>query len=257
MPAFPTGTITFLFTDIEGSTRLWEQHPMAMKVAHARHGEIIAGFVDRHGGTLVRERGEGDSCFAVFSQASDAVAAIAAIQSRLATEPWPEEAPIWVRAALHTGEALLREDDYNSSAVNRCARLRAIASGGQTLLSRATYELVRDTPPAGVTFKDLGLHRLKDLQRSEQVYQLVQPGLPSDFPPLKSLDALSTNLPQHLTHFIGRERESEAVKRLLGHTRLLTLTGTGGWGRRGWRCRSARNCWMSIRMGFGSRNWRR
>jgi predicted ATPase/class 3 adenylate cyclase len=227
----PAGTITFLFTDIEGSTRLWEQHPEAMKVAHARHVAIVAEFVRQHGGTLVRERGEGDSCFAVFSQATAAVAAVTAIQRALVDEPWPEEAAIRARAAMHTGEAPLREGDYNSSAVNRCARLRALAAGGQTLLSRSTYELARDDLPEGVSLKDLGLHRLKDLQRPEHVFQIVHPALPPDFPPLRSLDVLPTNLPQQLTRFIGREREIDAVKGLLADTRLLTLTGTGGMGK--------------------------
>lgn len=231
MPDLPTGTITFLFTDIEGSTRLWEQHPEAMKRAHSRHGEIISEAVERQGGALVRERGEGDSCFVVFPQATDAVAAVTHIQRALLAESWPEQAPIRVRAALHTGEAQLREADYNSSAVNRCARLRAIAYGGQSVLSRVTYELVRDCLPEGVSLKDLGLHRLKDLQRPEQVFQLLHPDLQPDFPPLKSLDALPTNLPQQLTRFIGREQEMREVKHLLAATRLLTLTGTGGVGK--------------------------
>src|SRR5918997_5496707 len=168
----PTGTVTFLFTDVEGSTRLWEQHPEPMGTALARHDALIEGIVDDHGGALVRPRGEGDSRFAVFARATDAVAAAADVQRALYHEPWPTPTPLRVRMALHTGEADLRAGDYYGAAVNRCARLRAAAHGGQTLLSQATYDLVRDHPPAGVALTDLGEHRLKDLARPERVYQL-------------------------------------------------------------------------------------
>lgn len=229
----PSGTLTFLFTDIEGSTRLWEQHPQAMVLAHARHDEIVSGAVEAHGGTVVRSRGEGDSVFAVFADAASAVAAACDLQRGLATEPWPQATPIRVRAALHTGTAQTdaANGTYNSAAVNRCARLRAIAHGGQTLLSRATYELVRDALPNGASLRDLGSHRLKDLQRPEQVFELRHPDLRGDFAPLKSLDALATNLPQQLSSFVGREAEMVQVRRLLGQTRLVTLTGTGGAGK--------------------------
>src|SRR5918912_3914301 len=135
MAALPTGTVTFLFTDVEGSTKLWERHPDQMRVALARHDQLIEGLVTQHEGAVVRPRGEGDSRFAVFPRASDAVAAAAAIQQAVYEEPWPTESPLRVRMALHTGEADLREGDYYGSAVNRAARLRAIAHGGQTLLS--------------------------------------------------------------------------------------------------------------------------
>jgi len=227
----PTGTLTFLFTDIEGSTRLWERYPEAMRVAHARHSDLIAECVRQHHGALVRSRGEGDSTFSVFTEATDALAAVCALQRALHTEPWPPETPLRVRAALHTGTAELAYGDYNSSAVNRCARLRAIAHGGQTLLSQTTFTLVQDRLPEGVRLKEMGLHRLKDLQRPERVYQMLHPDLPADFPPLKSLDCLPTNLPVQLTSFIGREQEMAEVKRLLSATRLLTLTGTGGCGK--------------------------
>src|SRR6476660_8357958 len=140
MAALPTGTVTFLFTDVEGSTRLWEQHPEQTRLALARHDALIESLVEQHQGVVVRPRGEGDSRFAVFPRASEAVAAAAGIQQALHVEPWPVETPIRVRMALHTGEADLREGDYYGAAVNRAARLRAIAHGGQAVLSLPTEE---------------------------------------------------------------------------------------------------------------------
>src|SRR5207244_4737006 len=134
----PSGTVTFLFTDVEGSTPLWEQHPAAMRAALLRHDALVEALTEQHDGHVVRGRGEGDSRFCVFARASDAVAAAAAIQRALHTQSWPTPTPIRVRAALHTGEADLRDGDYYGSAVNRCARVRAIAPGGQTLLTGAT-----------------------------------------------------------------------------------------------------------------------
>ena len=233
--ALPAGTVTFLFTDIEGSTPRWVQHPAAMRAALARHDALLHESIAAHGGVVLTERGEGDSFFALFARASDALAAACALQQALAAEPWPEAvAPIRVRMALHTGESGLAEGwDHRGAAVNRCARLRAVAHGGQVLLSGATYELVRDVLPPQVSLHDLGAHRLKDLTRPEQVYQLIHPALPADFPPLKTLDTHRHNLPVQLTPFIGREREVTAVReRLLDPQRhLLTLTGPGGTGK--------------------------
>jgi class 3 adenylate cyclase len=158
--ALPTGTVTFLLTDIEGSTRLWDQHREGMRAALARHDALIEQLVAEHGGVVVRPRGEGDSRFAVFAQASAAVSAAAAIQVALHQELWPISEPFRVRLALHTGEADLRDGDYYGSAVNRCARLRAIAHGGQVLLSGVTADLVRDVLPRDVNLRDLGQHRL-------------------------------------------------------------------------------------------------
>jgi predicted ATPase/class 3 adenylate cyclase len=230
-PPLPTGTVTFLFTDVAGSTRLWERHPEPMRRALARHDALIERLVARHGGAVVRPRGEGDSRFAVFPRATDAVVAAAAIQGALHAELWPPETPLRVRLALHTGEADLRDGDYYGSAVNRCARLRAIAHGGQALVSRATYDLTLDALPPGVALRDLGEQRLSDLARPEQVFQLVGPDVPADFPPLRSLDALPHNLPRQLTSFVGRERELQEVAALLGAHRLVTLTGPGGTGK--------------------------
>jgi predicted ATPase/class 3 adenylate cyclase len=231
MSDLPTGTITFLFTDIEGSTRLWEQHPQAMGAALTRHDALAVEIIQQHEGQVVKHRGEGDSFFAVFARAIDALFAATTLQRALCHEPWPADAPLRVRMALHTGDAALRDGDYLGAAVNRCARLRAAAHGGQVLLSSATQELVEDDLPAAVSLRDLGLHRLRDLHRAEHVFQLLHPELPAEFPPLQSLDVLPNNLPQQLTSFIGREQEMAEVKQLLATTRLLTLAGSGGTGK--------------------------
>jgi class 3 adenylate cyclase len=149
MPALPSGTVTFLFSDIAGSTMRWEQHPDQMRAALVRHDTLLQEGIAAHGGVVATERGEGDSFFALFARPSDALAAACALQRTLAVEVWPEEvAPIRVRMALHTGEAGLHEGaDYRGAAVNRCARLRGVAHGGQVLLSGATFELVRDCLP--------------------------------------------------------------------------------------------------------------
>ncbi len=231
MPELPTGTVTFLFTDVEGSSRLWEREPDAMGQALARHDQLIEEHVAGYHGVVVRPRGEGDSRFAVFARASDAVAAAAAIQVALHTQDWLTETPLRVRMALHTGEAGLRDGDYYGSAVNRCARLRAIAHGGQALLSLTTEELVRDALPAGVRLADVGDHRLSDLTRPVRVFQLLHPDLPADFPPLRTLDTLPNNLPLQLTSFVGRVRELEELKTALTGARLMTLTGVGGCGK--------------------------
>ena len=173
----PTGTVTFLFTDVEGSTRLWEQAPEAMRLALARHDALAADVIAHHDGVLVRPRGEGDSLFAVFARATDAVAAACSLQIALSQEPWPSETPLVVRMALHTGEGELRDGDFYGRAVNRCARIRAAANGGQVLLSRATCELVRDSLPQGAGLLDLGERKLRDLKRPEHLFQLIHPAL--------------------------------------------------------------------------------
>ncbi len=227
----PTGTVTFLMTDIEGSTRLWELDADTMRHAHIRHGEIITGCVQEHGGILIKSRGEGDSTFSVFADATSALAAAAGLQRALYAERWPTASPIRVRAGIHTGAVEPHDGDYHSPTVNRCARLRAIAHGGQTLISGASYELVRDRLPRELGLKDLGQQRLKDLQRPERTYQLLCADVPERFPPLNSLDALPNNLPVQLTSFVGWEKELPIVRNLLAGTRLLTITGSGGCGK--------------------------
>jgi predicted ATPase/class 3 adenylate cyclase len=229
--ALPKGTLTYLLTDVEGSTELWEREPDAMRNALARHDALIEAGVEGHEGTLVRPRGEGDSRFAVFPRATDAVTAACMIQAALQVEQWSTSRPLRVRMALHTGESDLRDGDYYGSAVNRCARIRTLAHGGQVLLSAATALLAKQGLTGEAGLRDLGLHHLKDLQQPEQVFQLTHPALPADFPALRSLGSLPNNLPIQLTSFIGRVKEMAEIKRRLAEARLLTLTGAGGAGK--------------------------
>jgi predicted ATPase/class 3 adenylate cyclase/DNA-binding CsgD family transcriptional regulator len=230
--ALPAGTVTFLLTDIEGSTRLWEAHPELMAQAVPAHYALLADAVARHGGVRPVEQGEGDSIVAAFSRASDALAAALDAQRALAAQAWPGELRLRVRIALHTAEAQLRDEgNYFGVALSRCARLRAIANGGQTLLSRAVHDLVIDRLPAGVALVDLGSHRLRDLGRPEHVFLLGHPELAQSAEPLRSLDALPNNLPEQLTSFIGRTDELRDIGEALAVTRLLTLTGAGGCGK--------------------------
>ena len=231
MSSLPTGTVTFLFTDIEGSTKLWEAHPDAMRPALARPDHLLRGCVEDHTGYVFKT--VGDAFCAAFLTANDALEAALAAQLALAAEPWGMPAPLSVRMALHTGSAEERGGDYFGPPLNRVARLMAAGHGGQTLLSTATRELVQDALPPGTTLRDLNQHRLKDLGRPEQVFQLLHPALSADFPPLRSLDNpdLPNNLPQQPTSFIGREKQVEEVKALYAGTHLLTLTGAGGSGK--------------------------
>jgi predicted ATPase/class 3 adenylate cyclase len=232
MAELPSGTVTFLLTDVEGSTALWEEAPEAMPAALARHDALFEAAVAEHRGVHIRPRGEGDSRFAVFDSAPDAIAAAIGIQRALAAEPWPTPRPIKVRIGIHTGEAELRDGDYYGSAVNRCARLRNLGHGGQVLLSEATTVLTREQLPRGATLLGLGQHRLKGLTQPEHVFQVAVPDLPSDFPSLVSLDARPNNLPTHPTALLGRERERAEIRALFqGDTQLVTLTGPGGTGK--------------------------
>jgi predicted ATPase/class 3 adenylate cyclase len=225
------GTLTFLFTDVEGSTPLWERHEATMRVATARHDALLDALITAHGGTRVRERGEGDSLFAVFTRPDEAVAAALAMARAVLAEPWPPETPIRVRMGLHTGSAQFRAGDYYGPVVNRCARIRGLGHGGQVLLSAATAALVRDALPAGAGLRSLGAHPLRGLSTFEEVYQLCHRDLPVAFPPLLSPGAPQHNLPLALTALIGREAEQGEVLALLSAARLVTLTGSGGVGK--------------------------
>lgn len=231
MPDPTDATVTFLLTDIEGSTRLWETAPEAMQTALERHEALAREILRAHRGELIKSRGEGDSLFAVFTHPADAVQAAALLQCAFQAEPWPDEVPLPVRMAVHTGAATLRDGDYYGGAVNRCARLRALAHGGQVLVSGVTRDLAADRLPHPVGFQDLGAHRLRDLAGTERVYQLLHPALRREFPPLRSGTGALHNLPQPLTSFVGREAETAAVTGLLGAARLLTLVGSGGTGK--------------------------
>ena len=231
MAVLPGGTVTLLFTDIQGSTRLWEDHPEAMEPALERHDEIVRQAIESHRGYVFKT--VGDAFCATFQSAGDAVEAVGRAQLDLRAEPWPADTPLRVRMALHTGQCTERDGDYFGPAVNRTARLEATAHGGQVVLSEATAVLVRDHLPDGWALVDLGSHRLKDLGRDEQVFQLVVPVLSDDFPPLRSLDnpALPNNLPVQSASFVGRRREVAEVRELVEASRLLTLVGAGGAGK--------------------------
>jgi predicted ATPase/class 3 adenylate cyclase/DNA-binding CsgD family transcriptional regulator len=230
--ALPTGTVTFLLSDVEGSTGRWERAPEAMSAAIPRHYELLDAEIVRHGGVRPVEQGEGDSVVGAFSRASDAVAAAIDAQRAFATEPWPTGGELMVRMAVHTGEAQLRgERSYLGHALNRCARIRDAGHGGQVLLSASTAALVADRLPDGVWLEDLGWYRLKDLGRAEHIWQIVQADLPSQFPPLRSLDAFRHNLPSQLTPLIGRQAETTEVLRLVDEERLVTLIGSAGVGK--------------------------
>ena len=224
-------TLVLVLTDVQGSTRLWHDEPSAMDAAMTRHHEIIHGAVERHGGFRPVDQGEGDAVFAAFRSPADAVAAVATIQRLLHDEPWPTSVSLRVRIGVHVGEVYDRGGNLFGDPVNRCARLRGLGAGGQTLLSAPVYELVRDGMPDGAELVDLGEHRMKDLTRPEHVWQLDLAGLPSDFPPLASLDRARHNLPVQLAPFIGREEELRGLAAAVRENRLVTLTGFGGMGK--------------------------
>ena len=229
MTGLPTGTVTFLFTDIEGSTRLLRELGDRYAGALADYRRLLREAFQASGGHEVDT--QGDAFFVAFPRARDAVAAAIAAQRAVFAHAWPEGAALRVRMGLHTGEPLSADTGYVGMDVHRAARICAAAHGGQILLSEATRILVEEDLPDGLSLRDLGDHRLKDLARPQHLAQVIADGLPVDFPPLKSLNVLPNNLPMHLTSFIGREHEIAEVKRLLSEARLLTLTGWGGAGK--------------------------
>ena len=230
--ALPTGTVTFLLTDIEGLTRLWESVPDAMEVALERHNRLVTGVIEDHGGVVVTARGEGDSFFAVFPSAVAAVEAAGACQLRLGTEDWPARAVLRVRMGLHTGEAHELDGDYVDHApINRCARVKAAAHGGQVLVTKTTRDLVQGRLGGGFGLRRLGELQLRDLAEPELIYQLTHPDLPAGFPPIRTLAERLGNLPLPVSSFIGRERELEQTAAAIAQARVVTLTGPGGVGK--------------------------
>ena len=225
----PTGTVTFLFTDIEGSTRRWDAHHEAMSAAVQRHDVIGRSAMVAHGGYVFKTLG--DAFCVAFARPEAAVAAALDFQRALATEDFAAVGGLRVRSALHIGAAYERGGDYFGPTVHRVARLLSIGHGGQTLLSGVMHDLVLGALPPQASLRDLGEHRLKDLTRPEYVFQLVAPELASEFPALRSLESLANNLPLQMTSFIGREREIEEIVELLGTHRLVTLVGSGGIGK--------------------------
>jgi predicted ATPase/class 3 adenylate cyclase len=225
----PSGTVTLLFTDIEGSTQHWEQQRSAMPEALRRHDELLRAAIKAHGGHVFKTIG--DQFCAAFSHASDAAAAAADAQRALAAEDWNAVGGLAARMALHSGATDERDGDYFGPTVNRVARLLSVAHGGQILVSGVSRDLCHSDLPAGASLLDLGSHRLKDLTEPEQVWQLTIEGQPAEFPELKSLDTIPNNLPVQRTSFRGRERDLEEVRSLLAQHKLLTLVGSGGVGK--------------------------
>ena len=222
----PTGTVTLLLADVEGSTRLWETQPDEMTAAMARLNRAVSDLIASHDGVRPVEQGEGDSFVAAFARASDAVACALELQR----EPL---APIRLRIGVHTGQVQLRDEgNYAGPTINRTARLRDLAHGGQTVLSGATEPLVIDWLPVDVWLTDLGTHPLRDLPRPERVVQLCHPDLVNEFAPLRvSGTVVSTRIPAQLTSFVGRDAQIKDVRQILADNRLVTLTGAGGVGK--------------------------
>ncbi|HEY5707537.1 MAG TPA: adenylate/guanylate cyclase domain-containing protein [Terrimicrobiaceae bacterium] len=229
MQEAPTGTVSFLFTDIVGSTRLWEKFPTRMGAALARHDALISAAVETHGGHVFKR--VGDASYAAFGAPGDSLRAAIDAQRALAAEDWNDIGALPVRMGIHVGAAEFRDGDYFGTTLNRASRIESAAHGGQILLSRIAVELLEDEPLDAISFRSLGNHRLRNLDRPEHLYQAVAPDLEESFPPPRSMEALPNNLPVQTTSFVGREKELEDVKRLLRGTRLLTLMGTGGTGK--------------------------
>jgi predicted ATPase/class 3 adenylate cyclase len=227
--SLPTGTVTFFFSDIEGSTKLIQQLGERYPDVLLAHHTVLRRALAEHGGNELRT--EGDSFFIVFGSALDACGGAAAAQKALGEHAWPDGGQVRVRIGLHTGEATLVGNEYLGLDVHRAARVASAAHGGQVLLSETTRTLVDQGLPAGLSLRDLGVHRLKDLARPERLYQLTIAGLPDAFPALRTLETTPNNLPTQLTSFIGRDDQVREGKQLLARSRLLTLTGPGGTGK--------------------------
>ncbi len=226
----PSGTVTFLFTDVEGATRLWEEFPDVMHNAMARHNEIVRDAVGSNEGFIVKTMGDG--FHAVFTTAHDAVMAAVATQTALLADDRNIAETVRVRMGIHTGAAEFRDGDYIGSSVNRAARLMSAAHGGQIVISAATEELLHAALPEKYGFVDLGEHRLRDLGRPEHLFQVTHPDLGREFAPLRTLDAFpGNNLPAPVDSFVGRRDELAEVLDALEESRLVTLTGPGGSGK--------------------------
>ncbi|HWD39938.1 MAG TPA: tetratricopeptide repeat protein, partial [Fimbriimonas sp.] len=225
----PTGTVTFLFSDIEGSTRMWEEHPVAMRSGLATHDALIRAAIEQNGGHVFKTIG--DAFCAAFQDAWQSLEAAVAAQQALVEETWPASLTLRVRMALHTGSVEARDGDYFGQPLNRSARMLASAHGGQVLCSQATYNLVKGLLSGSTSLRDLGERRLKDLVHPERIYQLDAPKLRKDFPPLRTLDDHAHNLPVQLTSFVGREREMDEVRDLVRESKMVTLLGAGGCGK--------------------------
>ncbi|MCA1705028.1 MAG: LuxR family transcriptional regulator, partial [Actinobacteria bacterium] len=228
----PVGTATFMLIDVDDATRLRESARELMTAAIARYDEVLDEAISQHGGVRRPQQDDGLSVVVAFTRASDAVAAALDLQRGCDGEGWPGGASLRLRIALHTAEAQRHEEgSYFGHVVSRCARLCEVAHGGQVVLSGPTHDLVVDRLPEHAELADLGVHRLRDLGRPEQIFGLVHPELPVEFPPLRSLDTVPNNLPGELTSFVGRRVELTRISDPLQSVRLLTLTGAGGCGK--------------------------
>ncbi len=219
--------VTLVFTDLEGSSPLWEAFPSQMGRAVARHDEIVSQVVEKHEGLIFKSLGDG--VCAVFRDVHDAVAATVELQLAVHREPWPEQTPLKVRVGIHTGEVETRCDDYFGHSVNLVARLVDSGHGGQTLLTKDTVNQLAGTASERIEF--LGRYRFRGIKQAQEVYQLCPDGLRTEFPNLRGTEEMPNNLPEQLTSFVGRQREMAEIRELLRHTRLLTLTGMGGSGK--------------------------
>lgn len=229
MNAAPSEIVTFLFTDIVGSTRHWQCDEQAMRAAMVRHDVMVGCCIERYGGRMVKHLGDG--VFAVFGDVVSAARAACCLQEEFAVEEWPTASPLRTRAALHTGSAEARDGDFYGPAVHRSARLVALAHGGQVLASAAAAAELHGLLPEGMGLRDLGPHRLLDLSPAERVFQITGPRMQADFPPILGLEAYPNNLPVHVTTFVGREAQQAEVGRLLEESHLVTITGPGGGGK--------------------------
>ena len=221
---------TFLLTDIEGSTRLWQAHPDAMRAALASHDAILHAAIEAAGGTTVKWTGDG-VLLAVFDDAAAAVRAAVNAQRRLAASSWADLGPLRVRMAVNSGPVQPRGNDFFGPPLNQLARLLAIGHGGQILVTEASRLLFDQSDVREFDLADHGEHRLRDLDRPVRVHEVVAPDLPRDHPPLRSLEASHTNLPVQMTSFVGRERELVNLHELLASNRCVTLVGLGGTGK--------------------------
>jgi len=248
--------LTFLFTDIAGSSALWQQFPQAMRAALAVHDDIVRSAITDHHGTIVKSTGDG--FHAAFDQVADAAAAACEAQKNLAAYPWTETGPLHVRIGLHTGDAEARDGDYYGPAVNKAARIMSLAGGGQVLLSDVSASILAESPTDSLHTKSLGTHRLKGLAGRTALHQLVHPELPSEFPPIRGGEDVPSNLPEELTSFVGRTDETERLIRYLVDTeadperrRLVTVIGPGGTGKTRLSIRAAR----AVREAFSDGVW--
>ncbi|HEY3676297.1 MAG TPA: tetratricopeptide repeat protein, partial [Candidatus Tumulicola sp.] len=222
-------TVTFLFTDIEGSSRMWELDPAAMDLALHLHNRIVSETVRAHRGKIFKSMGDAFCC--AFEDAADAIRAAVAAQIELNRQTWPQSTgALRARMGLHTGAATYDENDYFGTALNRVARIMSSAHGGQIIVSAATFAVL-GTPPEGVAFRDLGVKRLKDLEQPERLYQIVAEGLPTQFPPLRTLDEHPNNLPTQLSSFVGRRAELDRLASAFATSRVVTIAGPGGIGK--------------------------